>query len=180
MLPLFNGDLTSVLSVSWIPAVVSFLLGSHFFPGPRFTCVASCSLHTLFYNMLPLFIGPLTSVLSVLWNLAVVSFLLNSHFFPSPRFTCVVSGMCNGDPVKYSCRSHLSVCLTHCWCQAFSFPVKWITFWVQFIYGAVNASTWDCRCMNPTLGLFIVLKCNSLWYADEDKIISPILHLIIL
>jgi hypothetical protein len=56
MLPLFVGDLTSVLSVLWIPAVVRFLLRSHFFPGPRFTCVVSRSLHALFYNMLPLFI----------------------------------------------------------------------------------------------------------------------------
>jgi hypothetical protein len=62
MLPLFIGDLTSVLSVSWIPAVVGFLLRSHFFPGPSFTCVVSHSLHALFYNMLPLFIRDLACV----------------------------------------------------------------------------------------------------------------------
>jgi hypothetical protein len=62
MLPLFIGDPTSVLSVSWIPVVVGFLLRSHFFPGPRFTCVVSRSLHALFYNMLPLFIRDLACV----------------------------------------------------------------------------------------------------------------------
>jgi hypothetical protein len=62
MLPLFIGDPTSVLSVSWIPVVVGFLLRSHFFPGPKFTCVVSRSLHALFYNMLPLFIRDLACV----------------------------------------------------------------------------------------------------------------------